>query len=75
MTKEYQQLFDVVVDGFVKNGFEISLKSSWMTTLTKWRLVQSPEDLKVVESIVNVFVDNEDEPTQIISRFSYVERE
>jgi hypothetical protein len=75
MNNPYQELFSAVVTGLVKNGFEISLQTSWMVTLTKWKLVHTTEDLKVVECIVNVFMDNEDEPTQIISRFSYVERE
>ena len=71
----YKQLFDVVVDGFLKNGFEIYIQNDWITTLRRWKLVHETEDLKVIETDVSIYYDNIDEPTGIITRFSYYNKE
>jgi hypothetical protein len=70
----YRQLFDLIVDGFIHNGFEIVNRASWITTLRRWKVVHESEDLKVVESEVNIFFDDIDEPTQIVTRFAYYEK-
>jgi hypothetical protein len=71
----YQQLYEMVIDGFLKNGFEIYQKSSWICSMRRWKLVHRTEDLKIIESVVNIFYDDEANPTQIITRFAYFEME
>lgn len=82
MQNNYRQLFDLIVDGFIQNGFEIVNRDSWITTLRRWKLIHdendlfsSTSDIKVIESEVNVFFDDIDEPTQIITRFAYYNKE
>jgi hypothetical protein len=75
MQNNYRQLFDLIVEGFIQNGFEIVNRDSWITTLRRWKVVHESEDLKVVESEVNVFFDDIDEPSQIVTRFAYYNKE
>ena len=43
--------------------------------MRRWKLVHRTEDLKIIESVVNIFYDDEANPTQIITRFAYFEME
>lgn len=71
---DYDQLYKLVIDGFIKNGFEIYLQNSFVTTLRRWKLVHKTEDLKIVESVVNVYLDDTENPTNVSVRFAYYER-
>ena len=71
----YQQLFDLIIEGFSQNGFEIVNRNSWICTMRRWKLSHEFVDLKVIESEVNIFFDSMDEPTQIVTRFAYYEKE
>jgi hypothetical protein len=71
----YQQLYEAVIAGFLKDGFEIYAKSSWMCTMRRWKLINQTEDIKVIETIINIFIDNEDEPTNVSVRFAYYNKE
>lgn len=70
----YQELYNMVIEGFIKEGFEIYKKSSWLTSLRRWKLVHQIEDIKVIETIINVYLDDEDNPTNVLVRFAYFER-
>jgi hypothetical protein len=74
MQNNYRQLFDLIVEGFIQNGFEIVNRDSWIVTLRRWKLSHEFIDLKVVESEVNVFFDDIDEPSQIVTRFAYYDK-
>lgn len=75
MQNNYRQLFDLIVDGFIQNGFEVVNRDSWITTLRRWKLSTEFVDLKIIESEVNIFFDDIDEPTQIVTRFAYYNKE
>jgi hypothetical protein len=71
----YQQLYQAIISGFQKDGFEIYQKSSWMCTMRRWKLIHKTEDIKVIETIINIFIDDEDNPTNVQVRFSYYNKE
>jgi hypothetical protein len=72
---DYHKLYEDVITGFLRDGFEIYHKSSWLTTMRRWKLVHQTEDMKVIESVVNIYLDNEAEPTTVMVRFAYYEKE
>lgn len=71
MTKS-EDLFNLVIESFIKNGFELYCKNSFIATLRRWKLVHQTEDLKVIETSVNIILTEENEP-QILVRYSYYE--
>lgn len=71
----YQQLYETIIAGFLKDGFEIYAKSSWMCTMRRWKLVHQTEDIKIVETAINIFIDDEDNPTNVSVRFAYHDKE
>jgi len=75
MQNNYQQLFDLIVAMFLKEGYEVYLKTSWMVTLRRWKLVHAIEDIKILETMINVYLDDDDNPSQVMVRYSYYERE
>lgn len=70
----YQELYESIINGFLKDGFEIYQKTSWLCTMRRWKLVHETEDLKVIETIINIFLDDEDNPTTVSVRFAYHEQ-
>jgi hypothetical protein len=71
----YKELYESIITGFLKDGFEIYQKTSWLCTMRRWKVVHDTEDLKVLETVINIFIDNEDEPTTVSVRFAYYEAE
>ncbi len=71
----YHQLYESVIQGFIKDGFEIYMKTSWMCTLRRWKLVHQTEDIKVIETVINVYLDDEDNPTNVLVRFAYYQKD
>jgi hypothetical protein len=71
----YKELFNLIIKGFLLQGYEIYLQNSFVCTLRRWKLVHKTEDLKVIETDVSIYYDNMDEPTGIIARFSYYNKE
>jgi hypothetical protein len=71
---DYYQLYELTIDGFIKNGFEIYQKSSVFCSLRKWKLVHQLEDIKIIETQINIYFDNNQNPSEVIVRFSYYER-
>jgi hypothetical protein len=71
----YQELYEAVIAGFLKDGFEIYAKSSWMCTMRRWKLVHKTENIKVIETMINIYLDDEDNPTTVAVRFAYFEQE
>ena len=51
MNKQYKELFDLTVQGFLSQGYEIYKQCDWIVTLRRWKLVHQTEDLKVLETI------------------------
>jgi len=71
----YVQLYEAIIEGFKRDGFEIYHKSSWLCTMRRWKLVHKTEDMKVIETAINIYLDNEEEPTNVLVRFAYYEKE
>jgi len=71
----YVQLYEAIIEGFKRDGFEIYQKSSWLCTMRRWKLVHETEDIKVIETIINIYIDDEDNPTNVLVRFAYFEKE
>jgi hypothetical protein len=72
MTKS-EDLFNLVIESFIKNGFELYDRNSFIATLRRWKLVHKTEDLKIIETSVNIILTEENEP-QILVRYSYYEK-
>jgi len=72
---DYRKLFNLVIKGFLQEGYEVYKECDWLCTLRRWKLVHTTEDLKVVETMVNVIFDETEEAEQILVRYSYYERE
>ena len=72
---DYQELYETIIEGFLKDGFEIYAKSSWMCTMRRWKLVHKIEDIKILETVINIYIDSEDKPTTVSVRFAYHERD
>jgi len=70
----YNDLYELIINGFLKDGFEIYQKTSWLCTMRRWKLVHEIEDLKVLETVINIFLDDEDNPTTVSVRFAYYEK-
>jgi len=70
----YYQLYELIIEGFIKNGFEIYQKSSVFCSLRRWKFIHKIEDLKIVETSVNIYFDNNQKPTEVIVRFSNYEK-
>lgn len=71
----YQSLYEITIEGFLKDGFEIYMKSDWICTVRRWKLVHQSEDIKVIESMVNIIFDKTEGAEQILVRYSYYEKE
>lgn len=71
----YQHLYEAIIEGFLKDGFEIYQKSSWMCTMRRWKLIHKTEDLKVLETMVNIILDETEGAEQILVRYAYYEKE
>jgi hypothetical protein len=72
---QYKELYNLIIQGFLLQGYEISTQCSFLTTLRRWKLSNEFVDLKVVETEVNIFFDDIDEPSQIVTRFAYYNKE
>ena len=72
---KYNELYEAIITGFLKDGFEIYAKSSWMCTVRRWKLVHKTEDIKVVETIVNIILDETEGAEQILVRFAYHDKD
>jgi hypothetical protein len=72
---QYKDLYNLVIKGFLSQGYEIYTQCSFLTTLRRWKLVHQTEDLKIVETMVNIIFDETEGAEQILVRFSYYERE
>jgi hypothetical protein len=72
---KYNELYEAIIAGFLKDGYEIYAKSSWMCTVRRWKLVHKTEDIKVIETVVNIYLDDEDNPTNVLARFAYHEKD
>lgn len=70
----YRELYQLVIDGFIKNGFEICLQNSFITTMRRWKVVHKTEDLKVIETVVNIILNDDDNPSQVLVRYAYYEK-
>jgi len=68
-------LYDLVIESFIKNGYEISFKSSFITTVQRWKLIHKSEDIKVVETSVNIILDETEGAEQVLVRYSYYDKE
>jgi hypothetical protein len=71
---DYYQLYETVIESFIKNGFEIYQKSSVFCSLRRWKLIHKSEDLKIVESQINIYFDDKNNPSQVIVRFQHYEK-
>lgn len=71
----YKQLFELVIKGFIQEGYEVYKECDWLCTLRRWKLVHQTEDLKVIETMVNVIYDETEGAEQILVRYSYYEKE
>lgn len=72
---KYHELYEAIIAGFLKDGYEIYAKSSWMCTVRRWKLVHKIEDIKVVETVVNIFLDDDENPTTVSARFAYHDKD
>jgi hypothetical protein len=70
----YIELYETVIEGFLKNGFEIYHKSSWITILRRWKLVHQTEDLKIIDTVVNIIFDETEGAEQILVRYNFYEK-
>jgi hypothetical protein len=70
----YQELYECIIAGFLKDGFEIYAKSSWLCTMRRWKLTHEKEDIKILETVINIFIDDVDNPTTVNVRFAYYEQ-
>lgn len=75
MNKQYRQLFEDVVQGFLSQGYEIYKQCDWLVTVRRWKLVHQTEDIKVIETMVNIILDETEGAEQILVRYSYYEKE
>jgi hypothetical protein len=62
-----------IVKGFELQGYEVYLESSWMITMRRWTSVNISGDTKTITAQINIYYDNEEQPTQISVRYSYVD--
>jgi hypothetical protein len=67
-------LFKMVVDGFLSQGYEIKCELPWIVTVIRWKLVHKEEDLKIIESMVNIIIPDEEYPNDVYVRFSYYDK-
>ena len=44
----YKELYELVIQGFLLQGYEIYKQCSFLTSLRRWKLVHATEDLKVL---------------------------
>jgi hypothetical protein len=71
----YKELYQIVIQGFIDQGWELYLQNSFMTSLRKWKLAHKTEDIKLMESMINIYLDDEDNPTTVMVRFAYYSKE
>ena len=70
-----QELFDLVIESFLKNGYELYCRNSFIATVRRWKLVHRTEDMKVIETSVNIILNEEGNDPQILIRYSYYDKE
>jgi hypothetical protein len=71
----YKELYDLIVKSFLADGYEIYKQCDWLTTVRRWKLVHATEDLKVLETTVNIIHDETEGAEQILVRYSYYEKD
>lgn len=73
MNNKYRELFNLTIQGFLSQGYEIYKQCDWLVTLRRWKLVHKTEDIKILETMVNIIFDETEGAEQILVRFSYYE--
>jgi hypothetical protein len=43
--------------------------------MRRWKLVHATEELKVIDTIINILLDNENDPSEVTVKFLYYEKE
>jgi hypothetical protein len=71
----YKELYDLIVKSFLADGYEIYKQCDWLTTVRRWKLVHATEDLKVLETMVNIILDETDGAGQVLVRYAYYVKE
>ena len=71
----YHSLFETVIKGFLQDGYEIYKQCDWLCVLHRWKLVHKTEDIKILETMVNIIFDETEGAEQILVRFNYHEKE
>ena len=72
---KYQELYELTIKGFLQEGYEVYRKCDWICTLRRWKLVHKTEDIKVIETMINVILDDTEGAEQILVRFSYYDKD
>jgi len=72
MIEHYKQLMKDIVKGFELQGYEVYLTSSWMITMRRWTSINIDGQTKTLTAQINIYYDDDENPTQISVRYSYV---
>jgi len=69
---KYKELYDLIVKSFLADGYEIYKQCDWITTVRRWKLTETE---KIMETMVNIILDETDGAGQILVRYAYYEKE
>ena len=68
----YKELYELIVKSFLADGYEIYKQCDWITTVRRWKLTETE---KIMETMVNIILDETDGAGQILVRYAYYEKE